>query len=171
MHERWLVRKLQQASFQRGSVQFKQARSIGIAYLASNLTQTDHIRGFVRQLRKEDKEVKVLAFFPDKLEHNACPHKYFTKKSLDWMMRPKDFDTEQFMKTPFDVLINLSLVDCLPLEYVFALSKAGFRVGPLSPKLYCYDLMIDTSDDQMPNFIQQVAFFLNRMSNYETSTV
>ncbi|MEM9918005.1 MAG: hypothetical protein AAF990_07915 [Bacteroidota bacterium] len=171
LHERLLRQKLNATSFKRGSLDFQSVKSVGLVYNAADPTHSETIRQFVHLLKKQDKEVKVLAYFPDKETHENCPYKHFSNKALDWVMRPTGFEVEQFIETPFDVLINLCLKDCIPLEYISALSKAGFRVGPVSEKLYCYDLMIDASDERMSSFIKQVEFFLNRMNNYEISTI
>ena len=172
LHERLLRKKLNSASFKRHSANFEKSRSIGILFDATQPERIEHIRRFVQQLSNKGKEVTVLAFYNDKLLHDNCPYKNFSRKSLDWIMRPIGFEVERFMSQNFDVLINVSLQDAIPMQYIMALSNAKLRVGPATEKLYCYDLMIDTPDKQLPNYIKQVTFFLNKMNraNYEIPT-
>ena len=76
----------------------------------------------------------------------------------------------QFMGQPFDLLINLSGKTNPPFDYIMALSKASFRVGPSTENTFSSDLMIDTKNpDDLANFIKQAEFFLNKMTTQHES--
>jgi len=97
------------------------------------------------------------------------PH--FNKKDLDWAFRPRGEAVSSFLQQPFDILIILDKHPTIPLEYVAALSKAKFRVGPLTGNTFCYELMIEaTGAKDLKGFLNQVSFFLNKMkTTYEAS--
>ena len=89
----------------------------------------------------------------------------FNKKNLNWRLAPVGHTVESFIQRKFDILINLSVKEILPLEYISALSQANFRVGPYEKnKTYCYDLMIDTGEEKdLKNLIEQVKHYLHLM--------
>ena len=58
---------------------------------------------------------------------------------------------------------NVYLNECIPLQYIAALSKAKLRVGIYQNKnLYCNDFLIDLKNEiNIKNFIAQVKHYLN----------
>ncbi|TSA49937.1 MAG: hypothetical protein D4R43_03060 [Sphingobacteriales bacterium] len=70
---------------------------------------------------------------------------------------------DEFIDRKFDILINVSIKENLPLEYIAALSQASYRVGLYDPnKLYCNDLMIDLKGNKtLQKYIDQVKHYLH----------
>lgn len=162
------LKNYQQAHY---SMDLSSAQSIGILLDATELAGREVVLKFADNLRKQGKNVKLLAFFGGDAKVANFVFTHFTKKDLDWALRPKNQDVKKFMNTPFDILINLTPHGSLPLEYIAAFSKAKFRVGPSTEKTYCYELMIDTAAKKdLHSFIQQVTFFINKMNTTHEST-
>lgn len=172
LHDYYLNKELQNHKATHFSMDLGSAKSVGLLLDATELAGREVVLKFSEQLKKEGKEVKLLAFFGGdaKVANFVFPH--FTKKDLDFALRPKTAEVKKFMEKPFDILINLTPHGSLPLEYIAAFSKAKFRVGPSTDKTYCYELMIDTAAKKdLQSFIQQVTFFINKMNTtHESST-
>lgn len=90
-----------------------------------------------------------------------------TVKDVNWRFHPVKPFVKEFLNTDFDILINLSLDEYLPLEYCAALSKAGLKVGRFREDQHLiYDLMIHSvADDTIDSFAEQVIYYLKRINN------
>lgn len=142
-------------------VNFQTARTIGILFDATDPTRRDVVLKYVEDIRKENKTVKTLGFFNNKLDNNNFTFNYFNVKDLDWMYRPKGEDVSFFMDQNFDLLINVDPETNIHTEYIAALSKANLRVGPYTENTYCYDLMIDSAGSKdLNHFIQEIGRLL-----------
>lgn len=153
-----LKQRLKQSKIERTSIRFEKAKRIGILFDTTNLDNQVFVENYVQMLRKGGKQVSLLAYVDDNQEHNNLPFKYYNQKHLSWDGRPNSPDVNQFMETPFDILLSLHIHDVQSLEYISALSNAHMRVGKYDDsKIDSYDLMIDNAkNDNLKHFIQQV---------------
>ncbi len=157
-HEYMLKQRMKQQTAARSSIRFEQAKRVGILFDATNLDNQVFVENYVQLLRKSGKQVSLLAFVDDSHEHNNLPFKYYNRKDLSWYEHPNSSDVNQFIETPFDVLLSLHIHSVKSLEYISALSHALLRVGKYDDKkIHCYDLMIDNAENtNLQHFIQQV---------------
>ncbi|HCQ28679.1 MAG TPA: hypothetical protein DIU39_00220 [Flavobacteriales bacterium] len=129
------------------------AKNIGIAYNATVRSDEDKVVKLIRFFKEERKNVTALGFInskkPEDMPEQKLNHRYFNKKSLNWLGLPKKSDEtlKSFVNQSFDILINLDLEgENLPLLWIFALSKAQFKVSAAHPLLEKYaDFMLDVS--------------------------
>jgi hypothetical protein len=90
-----------------------------------------------------------------------------TAKDVNWRFQPQKPFIKEFIATEYDILIDLSLGDYLPLLYCSALSQAGLKVGRYQEdhQLF-YDLMIHAAPDEtIDSFATQVIHYLSRINN------
>lgn len=171
VHGYFLKKELKTHRQDHYSMDLKSAKSVGLLLDATELAGREVVLKFSEELKKQGKEVKLLAYFGGNPKVANFAFTHFTKKDLDWALRPKSQDIQKFINQPFDILINLTPHGSLPLEYIAAFSKAKFRVGPSTDKTYCYELMVDTAAKKdLQSFIQQVTFFINKMNTTHEST-
>lgn len=172
LHNYFLTKELKTFKQMHESVDFVKAKTIGLLFDGTELSDRETIVKYAQQLKKQGKNTKLLAFIDGDQQNGDFVFPHFTYKNLDWALRPNTQAATDFQKQSFDILINLSPKNSLPLEYISAFSKAKFRVGPLTDKTFCYELMIDTAkNDDLKGFIQQLSFFLNKITNsHETAT-
>lgn len=124
------------------------AETVALLFDATNAEDFEVIKKFIKKLKESKKKVKALGYYdakeipvmmPSKLEYD-----FFTRKQLNWHLKPNDVVVDNFIKEPFELLINLSMDHRMPLLYVLALSHASFKVGASHPRyLNYYDFMID----------------------------
>lgn len=164
IHDSLLRKNLPSHPIIRSSVSLEKAGSIGILFEGTQSTDRELVLKYAKKLKSLDKKVKLLSYFDNELKSENFTFKHFNKKQLDWAFRPKTRDVEDFTQQPFDLLINLSKRECLPLEYIAANSKARFRVGPSTEKDFSYDLMIEHSPKMsLQLFIDQIEKYLRAM--------
>lgn len=129
------------------------AKSIGIIYNATEYVSFEIIRNLVKDLSQDERKVAVLGYVDSKklIDHYLYRKgfDFFSKNELNWYSRPISPVVEQFIKEPFDLLINLSLEDYFPIRYITALSPARFKTGRFSPNDVYLDLMIDIEKEKL----------------------
>lgn len=171
MHRRYLKQSLKKQKVDRQAVNFEAAKSFGLLFNATELEQRDIVLKYAEALREQQKSVRLLGFFDSKLEDSNFVFKYFNRKKIDWALRPKGPEVDEFIEKPFDILMNIDSETSIFSEYIAALSNAHLRVGPITPNTYCYDLMIDTSGSKdLRAFIQQAEFLLRKTNSQHEAT-
>ena len=144
------------------------AKTIGIIYDATSRSDDEKVLKLVRYFKEERKKVKTLGFIdtkkPEEMPEQKNAQFYFNKKALNIIGLPKKSENQvsDFMNEPFDVLINLDLQgEKLPLLYVYALSKASFKISAAQSELEKYaDFMIDVSQNN------DISFFSIQLKHY-----
>jgi hypothetical protein len=130
----------------------KEAQNIGIIYNATEYVSFEIIRNLVKELTHDSVKVTVLGYVDSKkLIDNYLYRKgfdFFSKNELNWYSKPVSPVVEEFMKEPFDILINLSLENYYPIRYITALSPASFKVGKFDVEDVYLDLMIDIEKEK-----------------------
>jgi hypothetical protein len=149
------------------SVSLAQADKIGIIYDATDEKDYEVVTQYLRFLRNKQKEVKTLGYVDSKkLPQNQFAKlgiDFFTNRHLNWALIPTHPLVANFINEKFDILINLSINKCFPLQYISAVSKAKFRIGRYESRhVHYYDLMINIQADfTLKEFIEQIDHYLN----------
>ena len=153
----------------KGGSNYASAGHVALLYKDDDEDFFKRIKSYVRYFHEEHGIRRVMALgFVDTDEKNVPPwhaHKlefeYFTRKDLNWHLKPSR-DVKSFTDHEFDVLIDLTDEDCVPLKYVLMHSKAKMKVGrkgTVSEEQY--DLLLDMQGDKsLDKFIDQVNFYL-----------
>ena len=166
LHEYLLQKQLKTHTVNRRPKQFDKAQSIGILFDASQAEERQVVRHYASFLEKKGKQVQLFAFLDEEQQQSNFTFKHFSRKELDWALRPKDALSEEFINTPFDFLINIYQNANQSLEYISSLSKAHLRVGPYTEKESCFDLMIETQKQHdLQYFIKQLEYLMSRMNS------
>ncbi len=89
-----------------------------------------------------------------------------TKKDLDWLGFPHGGNVDTFIQTEYDLLINVSVEPCYPLEVITALSIASFKIGWDWEKNGFYDLSVDVSKQPDSLFLaEQIIHYLKKFAH------
>lgn len=156
MHYSLLQKAMKGQRAMRFSKPFERIESIGIFFDATELNRREAVLKYAKRLKKEGKKVKLMGYFDSKLDNPNYTFDFFNRKNLDWAFRPKKTELDRFLSTEFDLLLFALPTSYHIAEYIGALSKARFRVGPVTEHTYAYDLMIDLGPEMSLNeFFQQ----------------
>ena len=153
----------------RGS-NFNSARRIGLLYLDSDEPHFIKVRNYSKFLKDEFdiKSVICLGYVDEvkkklpvwqlqKLELN-----YFSREDLNWHYKPIQ-NVATFLQEDFDILIDLSGGNVVPLNYVMKESKARMKVGLKGSRCdrYC-DFLLNMGDaPSADKFIEQLNLYLS----------
>jgi len=139
------------------------AKTIGILFNATHQISFDIVKEMVKNIANKENKIEVLGYVDSK---NLIDHylyrkgfDFFTHKQLNWYYKPVDETVHSFIEKKFDILINLSLDEPYPIQYIVALSKAKFKVGKYSQGNEYLDFMIDIEKEKeaMKNLRKEIA--------------
>ncbi len=163
LHHLVLNYKLRQLNREPKIVPLRQATSVALVFAAVDQEVIQQVSTFEKRLKEQGKKVDVLAYIPFYQSTPFVRFDSFTKKHVNILQIPKKRGVGAYIDKQYDLMINLSLEECLPLEYLVALSPTKYKVGRYQEhKSYCYDLMfnIDQKADT-EDFIGQCEHYLN----------
>jgi hypothetical protein len=148
------------------SISLSASKFIGLIFVLDDEEKYRSVLRLKKQLEAEDKRVKVIAYVPS----HDVPEYYmaqlqmdiFSKKGVNFLGIPTNEFARDFVKQQFDLLIDLSLTEHLPLYYVAGFGNATLRAGKYRPQLLSvYDFMIKANDQMsFDDFISAMMEYL-----------
>lgn len=154
-----------------GVVSFDRARNIGILYDATIDQDFELMKNYVREIRGLSKEVIALGYYSQKELPGTRFMKLgldlFTRKSLDWRLRPKGAVVSNFMQRKFDILICFNLDHSIPISHLALQSDAIFKIGRYDGRVKnVLDFMIKTTQPvNLKQMMDQVNHYLKLIKN------
>ena len=150
---------------------------IGIVYVATDEQAHAHVRNYVKRIKEDHgiHRIQCLGYFDDKVMPNYLAAKLhfdaIHQKDLNWYRIPGGNTVNNFIAEEFDVLIDLTLTDYLPIQYIVAKSRARFKVGRWGDSnKHFLDMMIDMAGaNSLPQFIAQVDRYLLMINSPATT--
>ena len=150
------------------------SNKVGILFTPKDEATFKKVRNLQRKLKEEGiREVHLLGYVDLKEIPAYLPPKgdieYFTKKELNWFFRPTASTARSFINKEFEILLDLTMEDNLPLQFVLAFSKARMKAGQRSAlRSRFLDLSLETKkDDSLDHLIGQLRHYLNMINKSE----
>jgi hypothetical protein len=116
------------------------------------LVSFEIIKNFSKVLINKKIEVSALGYVHSKklIDHYLYRKgfDFITRNNLNWYYKPVSDTVSEFIEKPFDILINLSLEDYFPIQYIVALSSSSFKVGKYFEEPNYMDFMIDIEKEK-----------------------
>ncbi|MBN1158017.1 MAG: hypothetical protein JXA61_01440 [Bacteroidales bacterium] len=148
-----------------------EARKIGVIYNATELNSFEIIRDLAKRISEHDVEVSILGYVQSKNLIDQYLYRkgfdFFHKGNLNWYHKPCSDITDKFMNEPFDILIDLSLENHYPIQYITALSPARFKAGRYTPEDNILDLMIDIEKEKAEMRKLQSEIYSGKPENFK----
>jgi hypothetical protein len=164
---RWVFQKELKSNKRTKAVSnLQNAKSIGILYEATDAAQIKKIEPFVKYFFELKKDVKALGYVnKKKLDNHHIPklnYDFFYLKDLNWYYKPQNYIINNFVKKEYDILINLSDSNCIPIKYLVASSLAHFKIGQFEDGFEIYDLMIKLDKEKSKErLMEEIKHYLN----------
>jgi len=153
------------------SFNIEKASSIGILYDATNRNDYELAKKLVQYFKEERKEVMSLGYINSKKSSELVTPQlnlsFFDNNHLSKKMIPKGNDVEQFIQSPYSILIDLNIQPSFPVEYICSLSRAKFKVGARGDyRDEVCDMTINIEQDKRIEYlIIQVKHYLKMINN------
>ncbi len=143
----------------------EEAKTVGIIFDATENENFELVKKYIGNLKEQKKKVKAIGFFNLKnsppMAYSKLEYDFFTLKDLSWNNIPKNIYVKNFIEEQFDILLDLSMKEILPLKYISSLSRARFKVGKSSKwNSSVFDLMLDIDPTK------NLKYFLKNLDTY-----
>ena len=159
-------RELSKVSRKKKVVGFDSARKIGILYDCSQEKHYREVVRLVKDLEQQGKTVHALGVvrqkkMPDytlaQLNLSFCHRSDFS-----WRLSLKSPQLQNFIRSGFDLLIDLSPEDLILMKFVMGLSDATYKAGPYHQEyVEVYDLMISEKNEaSLKELIEHMLHYL-----------
>lgn len=164
-HHYFLNKQLNELRVSRKACNFAQAKSIAILFNATDIANHPAILNYRKELETDKKKVKILGYIDTSRKDNFLSFDYFSNSHLNWHKKPVGHVIDDFIQTPFDILINAYHNEALPLRYISLLSKAKFRIGIYNQtKIDINDVMINFEEQMdLETVLKEMDSFLRNL--------
>ncbi len=141
------------------------AKQIGILWQPAQQAAFQYLHKY---FTRQQAIVSDLCITEDNLQ--AAQQNTITPKDLNWLGFPKSIKTENFLHTPFDILMNIATTQNTALKYITLTSNAKFKTGIHTDMQNYFDLSIniDQSQDAL-YFVKQQIFYLGQINNKQAN--
>lgn len=148
-----LGRAAKAAASRRGeTMSLERAGSVGIVFDASTAENCLRVLAFAKQLREDGiRQVEAFGWVPQKEWPDFLPQQknfhFGGLKGLSWFGLLNSEEAEQFQKKGFDILLDVSTVELVPLVQLLGKTQARMKAGPDQPmKRPFLDFMIQIDE-------------------------
>ncbi|WP_430413219.1 DUF6913 domain-containing protein [Kordia sp.] len=138
-------------------VNTKPISSIGILI---NADETHTIEEIIASIEINAK-IHVLCYHKDVKKTRSIRYPVFYEKDFGWKGKPKAESLQQFLKTPFDLLISYYNSDSVPLQLVSGLHTANLKVGIAGTDQEIHDMIIQTNITETKVFAKELHKYLH----------
>ncbi|NLO71546.1 MAG: hypothetical protein GX102_11535 [Porphyromonadaceae bacterium] len=122
---------LQHSTREKRWVDYKSAKTILLLFESDYIEKNRFIRRIIDELNQDGKKVVAWGFLDKKITSTAIlpTFRILDRSTIDWFECPKEYCLRELAEVEFDLLIDLTLKDILPLQYVCLYAKAGTKAG------------------------------------------
>jgi hypothetical protein len=149
-----------------------EVKNIGIVWDASKTEDFACLSKFYLKMHENKADVKILGYFPGKdLPNQYTAIRYLSvikREELNMFYHPVSPEINTFIKSRFDILIDLNFRKLLPLQYISSLSNAWLKVGLFESESgnSPFDLMMELKRPvSVENYLDQVIYYLGMINS------
>ncbi|WP_397362501.1 DUF6913 domain-containing protein [Olleya sp. R77988] len=136
-------------------------KTVGIVVNSKEFSDLEWINSFVKDLRINQNNLKILSLFNGKKEETSVYNNTFSEKDLGWKGQFKSQVAKDFIANSFDLLVNFYETESLALQVISATTEAKFKVGIANANQKINDLIIDTKIKDKAIFKTELIKYLN----------
>lgn len=133
-------------------VNYDKAKSVVILFESDERENNPFVKRIIEQLKGEGKKVSAWGFVNKKIIESAVlsDYKILNKKSCDWTKQPTESFIREVSENNYDLLIDLTKNEILPLKYILLYSNAACKTGinKYQENLFDFTLNITPQEEQ-----------------------
>jgi hypothetical protein len=145
---------------------FETAKTMGVIY-PSNINMNAVLDVLKDIANRYNIKVEIIIYYsPNELPEigqSDLPQIFFSDDKCNWFGKPVTADVNNFIKTNFNILIDLSTTALFPLQYIAATSHADFKIGRIKDEtndLYDFVLLGSKNEEW---FIKDLETYLYKI--------
>lgn len=129
--KRKAAKYLQQSDREKKWVDYEKANTILLLFESDYIEKNRFIRKIIEILTSDGKKVSAWGFLDKKMTNTAIlpTFRILDRSTIDWLGCPKEVFLRELAENKFDMLIDLTLQDIIPLQYVCLYANAAFKTG------------------------------------------
>ena len=130
-------------NIRRQTVNYADARRIGILVTLNDHEKQHTVDEFVEELSNDDKDIEILCYDRRRAGNKLFGYVQFNDKDISLLGKIKNEYIIDFINTDFDYLMHLDMESTRVLDKILVLSRAKCRVGADLPEHRdFYELMV-----------------------------
>lgn len=140
------ARKLQNhTNIERKFVKYTNAKTILILFESDFMEENIEIHNIIKALKADGKKVMAWGYLEKKQVNTPIliDFRILNKQNLDLSRKPKEQFINEITNLKFDLLIDLTVNEIIPLQYIALYSNASLKTGLKKNKTPIYDFMIE----------------------------
>ena len=135
-------------------------KKVGIIFDESYFYERESLVNELIKNGIDESNIKILVY-KDKIKKNdVFDYPVFSHKDLSWHATIEKKEVKEFIKEPFDLLINYYDTEKVALLLVSHLSKASFKVGFATVDKRLNHFMINTNAENYKVFVEELFKYL-----------
>ena len=149
----------------RANGSYDKAENVGIIFTIYDLKKHETVKKFINQLKKDDKNVEVLAYLPKGAQNFEFLFDFFTDKDLNFWGSFTSEVVIKFVKQPYDYLFNLDSDSNGMVSNVMAMSNAKCRIGKVieGNEKFC-EMMVQSPNGTTSSLINEMYKYTKLLS-------
>lgn len=130
---------------ERRFVKYENARNILLLFESDEMEKNPDIRRIIQKLITDGKKVSAWGFVDKKMINTAIlpDFKILNKKETDFLQKPHESFIRELENTNYDLMIDLTENEIIPLQYVALYANVGLKAGVKRINYELYDFLID----------------------------
>lgn len=138
-------RHIQQQTRDRHFVTYKSAKTVMLLFQSDVQEENVAIKAIMKQLVADGKKVMAWGFVDKKevISPILSDLRILNKKSVDFFQKPHQAFTRELGDLKFDLLLDISIREILPLRYLGLYANAYFKAGTRNSDPQIYDFVLD----------------------------
>ena len=148
------------------SCNLKKSNSIAVFFDATDVNNIKIIKDFVYNFSSGKQKVSAMGYVNKSnksFDHFSSQYfDYFSNKYLNWFGKPYRHLITNFLDYEYDILIDLSLKNHYPLNYLLKASTAKYKIGASKKDITIFDQEINSDE------ISNLSALITKITNYLT---
>lgn len=131
IYKRRVKKHLAQDTREKRFVNYDKAKSVMLLFESDLREKNLFIKRIIEQLKGEGKKVSAWGFVDKKIVNSAIlpDYRILNKKSCNWTELPNESFLREVKENTYDLLIDLTKNEILPLKYILLYSNVACKAG------------------------------------------
>lgn len=187
IYKRKVAKLLQNPIREKRFIDYTRAKSILLLFESDSREENRYIHKLIEELVSDGKKVNAIGFLDIKqIKTTNLPNfNILDRQNINFVKQPKEIFLQHLMRTEYDILIDLTTNEVLPLQYICLYAKAFVKVGTNSAMENVLDLVITvnhqreiennnnqvkksedkTFDEKQQYLCEKILFYLNKIKS------
>lgn len=146
----FLKKKLDAKRYNLTYKSWQEIRDILLLFKSDTSENNSQVKKFIKSVKNENKNIVACCFVDKRKSDTPTLDDYIVidKSNVNFLEKPKLNHIEPLLNAHYDVMIDITETEVVPLAYVMSLVDYGFSCGVKKENFGYYDFVLDFSNKQ-----------------------